>query len=432
MSYKATIEYLYGLQKYGMKFGLDNITRLLSSTGEPQNSFSSIHVAGTNGKGSTCATIEAILRTAGVKTGLYTSPHLLSFTERIRIDGEEISEGDVVSLAAEARSIADAEGLCPTFFEVVTFMTFLHFRKIGVKWAVVETGLGGRLDATNVIRPEIAVITSIGLDHREFLGNTLREIAGEKAGIIKKNVPVISAPQPPEVLELLAQKAAEKDCPLYRYGEDFYSEMRSETAEGITFDFHGSAELSNLMLPLAGEHQIVNASLAIRTIELLSGLLDKGYDIRQGLAKVRWQGRIELIRQRPPVLIDGAHNPAAALALAKHLGKISGLYKRILLIIGIMADKDLDGILRELLPMAAEVICTAAAYGRAASPKLLSDRAASLGYSTRKAESVSEALGLAERLWCDGDIIVITGSFYTIGEAAEVLGAKSVLSRLRE
>ena len=187
MSYQRTVEYLYGLQKFGMKFGLDNISRLLSAVGNPHESFRTVHVAGTNGKGSTSSMIESMLRTSGTRTGLFTSPHLVNFTERIRIDGEEIAEGDVIALAEEVRGVADKMGdISPTFFEAITAMAFLYFRRLRIDWAVVETGLGGRLDATNVIRPEVSVITSIRLDHREFLGNTLREIAGEKAGIIKR------------------------------------------------------------------------------------------------------------------------------------------------------------------------------------------------------------------------------------------------------
>lgn len=433
MSYQRTIEYLYSLQKLGMKFGLDNISGLLLSAGSPQESFRSVHVAGTNGKGSTSAMIESILRTSGVTTGLFTSPHLVSFTERIRINGVEISEGEVIALAAEVREIADAAGLSPTFFEVVTAMAFLHFKRAGVQWAVIETGLGGRLDSTNVIHPEVSVITPVSIDHCEFLGNSMKEIAGEKAGIIKKNVPVVCGPQTTEALAVLAAKAREKSSPLFGYGADFHSRMDSESFDGITFTYRGKSEYRGLVLPLAGGHQIVNASLAIRTVELLSDRYpDLRCDVRGGLAAVKWPGRLELIREDPPVLIDGAHNPDAAAVLSNHLKKMLSAYKKIVLVIGIMADKDIDGIMRELLPVASEIICTAASYGRAASAESLSEHAASLGFASRKTDDLSGALSLAEELCGPDDIIVVTGSFYTIGETREILISKGVLSRLRE
>jgi dihydrofolate synthase/folylpolyglutamate synthase len=435
MSYKGTIEYLYGLQKYGMKFGLDNISKLLSAAGNPHESFRAVHVAGTNGKGSTSSMTESILRTGGVRTGLFTSPHLVSFTERIRIDGEEIAEGDVIALAEEVRGIAEGmDDFSPTFFEVVTAMAFLHFRRMKVDWAVVETGLGGRLDATNVVRPEVSVITSIGLDHREFLGGTLREIAGEKAGIIKEKVPVVSSAQPPEAADVLARRAGVTGSAFFLYPVDFSSETVSETPGSVCFDYHGSTDYRRLDLPLAGGYQAVNASVAVKTIEVISekhtGLR---CNVREGLARVRWPGRLELIRKDPPVLIDGAHNPEAARSLSLYLEKLrAGRYRRIVLIAGIMGDKDIEGILAHLLPHASETIFTAPSYGRAAPAGVLASYASSLGYSSRETRTVAEAMALAEDLYLPGDIIVVTGSFYTIGEAREILGQRGVLSRLRE
>ena len=435
MSYQGTIEYLYGLQMYGMKFGLDNISKLLSAAGNPHDSFRAVHVAGTNGKGSTSAMTESILRTGGVRTGLFTSPHLVSFTERIRINGEEIAEDDVIALAEEVRAFAEKiDDFSPTFFEVVTAMAFLHFRRKKVDWAVVETGLGGRLDATNIVRPEVSVITSIGFDHREFLGRTLREIAGEKAGIIKKHVPVVSSAQSPEVAEVLARKAEETGSAFFAYPGDFSSETVSETPGGVCFDYHGRTDYRGLALPLAGGYQAVNASAAVKTIEVVSEkYADLRCDVRKGLAQVRWPGRLELIRKDPPVLIDGAHNPDAARSLSLYLEKLrASRYRRIVLIAGIMGDKDIKGILGPLLPQASETIFTAPSYGRAAAAGVLAAHASSLGYSSRETRTVAEAITLAEDLYLPGDIIVVTGSFYTIGEAREILGPPGVLSRLRE
>ncbi len=435
MSYRKTIDYLYGLQKFGMKFGLDNISRLFSAAGNPQESFRAVHVAGTNGKGSTSAMIESLLRTSGVRTGLFTSPHLVNFTERIRVDGEEIPERDVITLTEEVRGVAEDIGdISPTFFEVITAMAFLFFRRMKIDWAVVETGLGGRLDATNVVSPEVSVITSIGHDHREFLGNTLGEIASEKAGIIKKNVPVVSSAQLPEVADVLTRKAAEAGSVLYRYPVDFSARMVAEAPDGICFDYRGSREYSGLKVPLAGGYQMMNASVAVRLAEVIAERHPAlKVDVRKGLWQVRWPGRLELIKKTPPILIDGAHNPDAALALSEYLrAMLAPRYKRIILIIGIMGDKDREGILARLLPLASETIFAAASYGRAASPESLAASASSLGYSSRKARTVAEAIALAEDLCGPDDIVVITGSFYTIGEAKEVLGGRGLLSRLRE
>ncbi len=435
MSYPTTIEYLYGLQKFGMKFGLDNIRKLMSAFHNPQDSFRSVHVAGTNGKGSTSAMIESILRTAGIRTGLFTSPHLISFTERIRIDGEEISEKDVVELAGEVRAAAEEiDDFSPTFFEVVTAMAFLHFRKVGVGWAVIETGLGGRLDATNVISPEAVVITGIGLDHCEFLGKTLREIASEKAGIIKDGVPVVSAAQEPPAMKVIREKAGENSAPLFTSGESsFRAELTSETFGGTSFRYFGERLNRDFTVPLAGRHQMINASMALKTAEILiEKYCGLKCDIGKGLSAVRWPGRLEMVNEDPPVLIDGAHNPQAAFALSAYLREVAfSTYNRVVLVVGAMGDKDIDGILDPLLPLASELIFTAPAYGRSAPPERLAALAAAKGFPSLVAPSVADALNKAVEIWRPGDLVVVTGSFYTIGEAQEYFGNKGVLTRLR-
>jgi len=435
MEYKETIEYLFGLQKHGMKFGLDNIRKLTAASGHPQNSFHAVHVAGTNGKGSTSAMIESILRTSGVRTGLFTSPHLISFTERIRVNGEEISEENVIALAQEVRKTAERfEDFSPTFFEVVTAMAFLHFRNEKVDWAVIETGLGGRLDATNVITPEACVITDIGIDHSEFLGKSLAEIASEKAGIIKPGVPVVTSAQPREVIEKIRGRAAEMKSPLYTYGEDFSASDIAEDPEGLAFSYHGRLDYIGLAPALSGLHQIKNASMAVKTIEIVGERYPElRFDISGGLSRTKWPGRLEMASENPPILIDGAHNPHAAAALAAHLKKmLQKNYRRIILVAGIMSDKDIVGITEPLIGIASEIIFTSPAYGRAAAPETLVSSAASLGYGAKTAATVAEALISARKLWQPGDLIVVTGSFYTIGEAKEALGNKGVLSRLRE
>jgi dihydrofolate synthase/folylpolyglutamate synthase len=449
MSYDETIRYLYNLRQHGIKFGLDNIKRLLSSLQNPHESFSTVHVAGTNGKGSVSAIMASMLHSAGLRVGLFTSPHLISFTERIRINGEEISEGDVIRLAAVIRdAVSGSDDFSPTFFEVITAMACLYFREKQVEIAVMETGMGGRLDATNIITPEVSVITNISYDHKEFLGDTLREIAAEKAGIIKQGVPVVSSCQEAEAWDALHTCSREKHADIFLYDRDFSGLIKKEAASGISFDYtrSGAAGIQDLFLPLAGRHQMQNASVAIRAATIVmenhalpsSSLLPV---IREGLQSVRWPGRLEYVRQDPPVLIDGAHNPAAAAALAEAVKRtFLPQYEKIIIILGIMADKDITGIMEPLLPLAEETILTAPGFSRAATPDKLASAARSLGFSgTQTCPTVKDALDLAFRKGRNASflrhrhpLILITGSFYTIGEAKEMLGQKGVLTGLRE
>lgn len=430
MGYRETIEYLFGLRKHGIKLGLENPMKLLARFGNPQGSFKSVHVAGTNGKGSTAAALASMLRRAGLRTGLFTSPHLISFTERIRVDDAEITEEEVISLAQEIR--ARAEGLNPTFFEVVTAMGFLHFKRKGVGWAVVETGMGGRLDATNVIEPEACIITSIGLDHREFLGEDIRDIAGEKAGIIKEGIPVVTVSHKPGVMAVVEKAARLRNAPLHVEGRDFTFEIKGHGPFRTDFDYRsGGLRLEGLVLPLSGPYQALNASLAIRAFELVMGQCPRpGEAVREGLRSLRWPGRLELAASDPPILIDGAHNPSAAAALALALREdfLEGGEKMVL-VMGIMADKDLKGVMAPLLPLAREVIFAAPGYARAAPPAVLARCAQELGYRTKTAASVREAMDMARAF---GGLVVVTGSFYTIGEAKEVLGSTGTLTGLRE
>ncbi|OGW58668.1 MAG: hypothetical protein A2Z09_00810 [Nitrospirae bacterium RBG_16_43_8] len=439
MGYVAAVNYLYGLQKHGIKLGLDNTVRLLSLFNNPQEKFISIHIAGTNGKGSTSAMIASIFQAAGLRTGLFTSPHLVSFTERIRVNNEEITEGEVVELTEDIRSAIEGSELNPTFFEFVTVMGLLYFKRKNIELAVVETGMGGRLDATNVLLPEASVITSINYDHSEFLGNTISAIAEEKAGIIKDGVPVITSAQEPSVMDAIKKKTEEKNASLFIYGRDFSAAIKTEDTSGSVFNYNGSNNFEDLAVSLPGRHQVLNAALALKTIEIV---LKKSshhasrithHAIRNGLGNIKWQGRLEFISKEPPILIDGAHNPSAATILADSLKEIFfRVYRRIILVVGIMSDKDIRGIMAPLLPIAAEIILTAPAYERAASPDVLYGHAISLGFSCRKANGVADAIAMAREIYRDGDLIVITGSFYTIGEAKEILCGRGILSGLRE
>jgi dihydrofolate synthase / folylpolyglutamate synthase len=457
MIYSSAVDYLYGLRKHGIKLGLGNIRKLFALAGNPQEKFRTIHVAGTNGKGSVSAISASILRSHGFKTGLFTSPHLISFTERIKVDDLEISESDVIALTEEISGLiarADA-GLNPTFFEFVTAMAFIYFARRGAEWAVIETGMGGRFDATNIIIPKVSVITTISYDHREYLGGTLAEIAVEKAGIIKPGVPVVSASQTDEAAAVIAKAAEENASPLYIYGKDFSSSKLSADIRGSRFDYVDSISpaetVRNVFIPLAGEYQPVNAAHAIRAVcaalddhEILkSGRAAdernvlKPELIRAGVASTRLRGRLEVINENPPVIIDAAHNAGAAAGLAEYARKYLG-DRRIILVLGIMADKDIKGVFEALLPVASEIIFTAPSTERAESPERLDSLARSAGFrNITVISNVSEALAEAVARQTAAintipPVVLITGSFYTLGEALSSLGEKPVLGALRE
>ena len=476
MRYRETVQYLYDLQRYGIKFGLDNITSLLSALHNPHKTFPSVHIAGTNGKGSTSAVIASLLQSVGLRVGLFTSPHLVSFTERIRINGEPITEHDVIRLAEEVREVVSrSAGFSPTFFEVVTAIALLYFERKKTDIAVIEVGMGGRLDATNILSPEVSVITNISFDHKKFLGLTLGEIAFEKAGIIKKGIPVVASLQEPEAKAVIEKRAEEEEAELFFYGSDFSAYMKKEDVTGITFDYSDSTlAIHDLALPLAGVHQMQNASVAIKaaTIALRKHRATrrngKGENadtaispcrrvavsphqesnitewIRNGIASTKWPGRLEFISENPPVVIDSAHNPAAAAALAQALKRtFLEKYKKIIMILGIMDDKDIEGIMEPLLPLASHIVCTSPAGSRAARAEKLAEAAASLGFhAAQVTRTVKEALDIATQMAithhpsplapCPLPLIVVTGSFYTTGEAKEVLGQKGVLGGLRE
>ncbi len=439
--YEDTVTYLYSLQKHGIKLGLSNTKELMRILGEPQNRFHCIQIAGTNGKGSTASMIASILKESGFKTGLFTSPHLISFTERIRVNNDQISESDVIDLASRIRNlIADTE-LNPTFFEFVTAMAFHHFARTSVDWAVIETGMGGRLDATNVVHPEITIITNISLDHCEFLGSTIAEIASEKAGIIKQGVPLITASDNPDVIEQLSGIAEKLHADIHVYGNGFNGHLKEMDSRHITFNYEGDRRHDNLSVPLSGKYQLVNACLAVKACELLNsqGVSIPDSSIRQGLESITIEGRLELVSHSPLIILDGAHNPDASGALAESVKELFP-EKNIILIAGVMNDKNINDIMAPLMEIAESVILTRARYERAASPEKMLDIIRSLKKGERQhipasitaTASVSEALDLARSQYTENSIILVTGSFYTTGEAKEVLGHRAILSELRE
>jgi len=434
MKYDNTINYLYGLQGAGIKLGLRNIRALLDKLGNPQDTFDCLHIAGTNGKGSTAACLSGLLHGPDHLTGLFTSPHLLSFTERIRVNAVQITEGEVIELADTVREAA--LGLDPTFFEVVTAMAYLYFKMRQVRWAVIETGLGGRLDSTNTIAPKATIITPIALDHAEFLGHTINSVASEKAGIIKKGVPLVLAAQCEEARKVITGKAAEMDAPLYEEGRDFHFSINERSTNGIIFDYSDSERtIKSITLPLRGDYQAQNAALAIRAFcltapEMSPEALES--TIKEALSKIHWPGRLERVSETPPVYIDGAHNPSAALALAREL-TARPVADHLTLVLGVMRDKDVVNIISPLLPLADKIICSSPAYGRAMTSEYLAGLCQRLGHKADSSDNVSDALEAAiSTAAASNGAVLVAGSFFTAGEALEALGAKGVLTRLRE
>jgi len=441
MPYQETIDYLFGLQKHGIKFGLSNSSRLLGLMGDPHLRFRSVHVAGTNGKGSTAAFLAGMLLAAGYRVGLYTSPHLVSFTERIRISGIAVTEDRVIDLAERVRRqyeglpSADGGAFTPTFFEVTTAMAFTCFAEERVDVAVVEAGMGGRLDSTNVITPLASVITNIDMEHTEFLGDTIEKISGEKAGIIKPNVPVITGAVQPEAIAVIERTADLAGAPVYRFPKDFGAEPRSAGPER-TFDYRGIGKrLSGLRIRMLGQHQIGNACLALAAAECIgkAGVAVSDVALRTGLANAAWEGRLERAAERPDIYLDGAHNPASARVLADAVRDLKKSYHHLILVIGILMDKDYRGIISQLAPLSDRIIVTKPQYSRALSVRSLAGEIGAFHRMVDSAETVAEAIGLARQGAAENDLILITGSLYTVGDARAVLipGASGHLQGLK-
>jgi dihydrofolate synthase/folylpolyglutamate synthase len=431
MSYSDALTYLNGLQRFGIKLGLENIQRLVEAFGHPEAAFRSVHVAGTNGKGSTAAFTNGILRAAGFRVGLYTSPHLLDFRERILVDGHPISEEELAALTTEVAGVIDrifapSPMSSPTFFEAATALAFLHFARAGVDWGVIEVGLGGRSDATNILQAEASVITNIGLEHQEHLGDTLESIAAEKAGIIREGGSVVTAAEG-AALEAVARIARQKGARLIRVRDEYRVKYMGRSARGETFRLGGRIrEYDSLQIPLLGRHQIVNAVTAVAVAELLEeqGFAVGELAIWEGLASAHWPGRLQLISARPRILVDGAHNPAAIQALGSFLEE-EKLPAR-LLIFGVLKDKAWDEMLKMLGSLISTVIFTHPESDRGAEPGALADAAAQYFTQIRTAETMAEALATARTLAAPEDTILVTGSLYTTAAALRALGFTSI------
>ncbi len=416
ITYPDSVRFLYSLgnEARSLRLGLERISTLLNHLGNPHRGLHCVHVAGTNGKGSVCAMIEAALRASGQRTGLFTSPHLTEPTERIRVAGVPVSPQafagafETVHRKAEALLAQGALDGHPTYFETVTAMAFLLFRDCGAEAVVLETGLGGRLDATNVVVPALSVITPIDYDHEAYLGKGLESIAREKAGIIKPGVAAVTAPQHPEVMAVLQQRAAETGSRVVLASEWKAGQIEAR-ADGNRFTLAGPLRLA-VDCPLAGEHQIANAITAVAALHEL-GIPAEA--IARGLGEVRWPGRLERVSREPEIVLDGAHNPAGARALARQIERFYA-GRRVHLVYGAMRDKAVAEVAGILFPLADDVILTAPGQPRAVRPETIREIA---GHAhVRLAASVGEAVEMARGVPA-GDAVFITGSLYLVGEA---------------
>jgi dihydrofolate synthase/folylpolyglutamate synthase len=429
MNYSESVSYLYqlGHEVLSAKFRLETIRALLDELNSPEVAFKSVIVAGTNGKGSTAALIEAAARTAGHRTGLYTSPHLVRIEERIRVQGDEISPGDFArqaSLVREAgEKLVNAGRLAavPSFFEQVTASAFLHFREQGVELAVLEVGLGGRLDATNIVEPIVAVVTSVDLDHQDILGNDIGQIAAEKAAVIKPGArAVIGRQAHPAASEVLMRRCLEVNV-LPAFAGD--PEVINTTDDGrLIFNYESAkSKYAGILLGLRGRHQVENAACAIEAVESLN---DAGFTIGRdalikGLRHVSWPGRLEFTDQSPKLLLDGAHNPAAARRIRQYLEEFSP--SPVTLVFGAMSDKDISGMASELFDRARTIVLTRVHDPRAASGALLGKAALGTSRNVIFTESVKQALSWARSVTPAGGLILATGSLHLVGEVKRLL-----------
>ena len=420
MKYSEAIQFLYELGTFGARPGLESPRRLAALAGNPQEELRFIHVAGTNGKGSTCALLESIYRAAGLRVGLFTSPHLVAFGERLQVNRQNIAEADLVRLVVEMQarlrvgwSATDETPASPTLFEVVTVMALRYFVEQRCDLVIWETGLGGRRDATNLVTPLASVITNVQFDHQQWLGDTLARIAAEKAGIIKPGVPVLTAAAEPEALAVIAAHARAADAPL----------------TVVTPADTRRPPLDALELPLLGEHQRLNAALAVATVRALGSIIPVAASaVSMGLRQVRWTGRLQVVeRAGQTVLLDGAHNAAGIESLAAALARyFPG--RRPTLVLGVLADKDWQPMCARLAPLAARIVLTRVNSERTAAPEELVPAC----QRTNPHAEVSACGSLREALALTGadQFVVITGSLYLVGEALELLvdGAASGVS----
>jgi len=416
MNYQQAVDFLFGLEKFGIKLGLENTFSLMRRLGNPHLKFASIHVAGTNGKGSCCAMLYSILKSAGYSCGLYTSPHLVDFRERIRVDESLIEKDHFTDFVSDLKGEILKKKY--TFFEVTTALAFSYFADKKIDLAVVETGLGGRLDSTNILKPEVSIITNIGLEHTDKLGKTLEKIALEKGGIIKDKVPTVTSIDKPTPLKVVASMCRQKKSELFSVFKDAKWRIEESSIEGIKFDLKTRADTyTGIRLNLAGEHQVRNAACAVLAIDNLNGKrfkVDKKA-IFSGLGKVNWPGRLQVYHKNPLVILDVAHNPDGIRNLVSALGKLLPRTK-IYFVFGVMEDKNYRKMLQVLGRIAKEVILTQPSYPRSASLDSLADAARKLGLRYDSVTGVKEAYRKALNKLKNDDVLCVTGSHFTVGE----------------
>ncbi|OUM87227.1 MAG: bifunctional folylpolyglutamate synthase/dihydrofolate synthase [Bacillus thermozeamaize] len=416
----------------GIKPGLHRMEWLMERLGHPERRLKFIHIAGTNGKGSTAAMIANTLYTCGYDVGLFTSPYVENFSERIRFNGQPIPEADLIEAANQIRPAVEECGQtewgAPSEFELVTTLAIWYYAHISYPYYVVwETGLGGRWDATNVVYPVLTIITTVGLDHTQYLGETIAEIAREKAGIIKPGVPLVCGVTDPEALDVIQQVATEKKASLYVYGRHFTATPVEASEDGQSFDFSGPyRRFERVQIRLAGPHQMQNAAVALMGLEVLRQFMAFVYEedevLYRGMSETRWPGRLEKLADRPGIVIDGAHNPQAAASIAEAIRQLY-TYDRLHLVVGLLKDKVNQDFFRPLLPLVDTVILTEPDFPRKASAEQLKEMVATLrpDVETVVEEDWRNALEAARRLAGPGDMVLVTGSLYLIGDVRKWL-----------
>lgn len=416
MNYKDAIDYLYGLQIFGMKLGLRNITHVLREIDNPHTCYGTVHIAGTNGKGSTASLVESVLRSAGYKTGLFTSPHLFDFTERIRVNGKPIPKRKV-SVGVERIKPYIEKYRC-TFFEAATALAFHHFHREQIDVAVVEVGMGGRLDATNVVSPLCTIITDIDNDHTEYLGNKLGTIALEKAAVIKENTPVISSVTHSEILEVLQTTCNRKGAQLYLTSEQCTLTIRETSTDGSLLDirtpYHSH---SGLRLPLIGRHQFRNLTAAVLALEVLNqdGFAISKANVKNGISRSTWPGRLQVLQKNPLFIADGAHNPGGIRALKDALQELF-TYSRLILIFGVMANKNYREMAELIVPLTDHTVVTRPNMNRALDCRTLAKEVSRHTPNVEIANSVSQAVQRARRSSGPEDAVCAAGSLFLVGE----------------
>jgi dihydrofolate synthase/folylpolyglutamate synthase len=431
MDYQQAIDYINSYtdyEKVGMPhdpafYDLRRVNELLSILGNPQRKAASVHITGTNGKGSVAVMIASSLTAAGYRTGLYTSPHFHTWRERVRVDGKLISEAELARLVTELKPQLEAVNERATYgklttFEFLTALAFAYFGQRGVRFQVLEVGLGGQFDATSVITPLVSIITPISFDHTDVLGTTLKEIAAEKCGIIKPDSIVVTAPQPPEAARVIREVCRKRRAKLLTVGKEVTWQGLSFALDGQRLRVQGRRDSYELFLPLLGEHQMVNAATAVAALEVIA---DSGFDISKenvarGFEKVSWPGRFQILSRRPLLVVDGGHNIGAARSLAQSIKQYLD-YKRAILVMGTSQDKDVAGLVAELAPLFDQVIVTRSQHPRALAPATLAAEFARHGVRAQVVGDVPSALLWALSLAGEEDLVCVAGSLFVVGEA---------------